>query len=224
MKNELLSALEHAVNTSVKEYIKGKKQVPIVNEKELIVESTTQPLPSAHRQQLEELYQLLVSSSYITSPTIQDYVFLKPFNVSFQQNRILITVEDSSLKELLKSNAESILSFMKEQGYPLPTMPKLNLVESLEESSNLFGKTGYYDPSTYTISLFIVGRHPKDILRTFTHEVIHHIQNIENRLPTVYGNDTTEDSNLNEIEQEAYSKGGIVFRMWEDTIKSTKKN
>ena len=50
---------------------------------------------------------------------------------------------------------------------------------------NLLGKTAYYDPNTQTIVLFTEGRHPKDIVRSFAHEMVHHVQNLENRFKDI---------------------------------------
>jgi hypothetical protein len=52
--------------------------------------------------------------------------------------------------------------------------------------------------------------------------MIHHIQNIEGRLEGLSATtNTNEDSYLDEIEKEAYLKGNITFRNWEDGIKNS---
>ena len=35
------------------------------------------------------------------------------------------------------------------------------------------------------IVLYTEGRHPKDVVRSFAHEMIHHIQNLEDRLENI---------------------------------------
>jgi hypothetical protein len=80
------------------------------------------------------------------------------------------------------------------------------------------GKTAYYDPNTKTIVLYTEGRHPKDIVRSFSHEMIHHIQNLEDRLGDIGGTNTMEDDHLNDIEAEANLKGTMTFRNWTDSI------
>ena len=40
----------------------------------------------------------------------------------------------------------------------------------------VFGKTAYYDPTEKSVTLYTSDRHPKDILRSFSHEMIHHDQ------------------------------------------------
>ena len=57
-------------------------------------------------------------------------------------------------------------------------------------------------------------------MRSFAHEMIHHKQNLEGRLGGVGTTNTNEDSNLLELEKEAYLEGNITFRNWEDNIKN----
>lgn len=92
-----------------------------------------------------------------------------------------------------------------------------------ENAKNFFGKTAYYDPNTMTIVLYTEGRHPKDIVRSFSHEMIHHIQNIEGRLHNISTTNTTEDSDLQNLEKEAYLDGNISFRNWTDLIQEKKQ-
>jgi len=66
--------------------------------------------------------------------------------------------------------------------------------------------------------LYTEGRHPKDIVRSFAHEMIHHIQNLEGRLGNITTTNTQEDDALNDIEAEANLKGTMTFRNWTDTL------
>ena len=56
-------------------------------------------------------------------------------------------------------------------------------------------------------------------MRSFAHEMVHHTQNLEGRLGGIGTTNTNEDSKLQELEKEAYLKGNITFRNWEDSIK-----
>ena len=85
-------------------------------------------------------------------------------------------------------------------------------------ASKLLGKTGYYDPDTEEVHVYVTGRHPKDILRSFAHEIIHHIQNLEGRLGGINTTNTNEDDYLDQIEREAYEHGNMTFRNWTDSI------
>jgi hypothetical protein len=178
------------------------------------------PIPSKNREQLAELYETLSTSKYIVSPSSQNYVFLQPFRFNFQQNRIVVTVEDVALRQDLTEYVDSLVEYMSQNGYSVEPLPTVNFDDSIQEGTTIFNKTGYYDPETFTITIFTEGRHPKDIIKTFTHEMIHHIQNVEKRLPEITTTNTTEDENLNKIEQEAYLEGSMIFRMWEDQMKN----
>jgi hypothetical protein len=61
-------------------------------------------------------------------------------------------------------------------------------------------------------------RHPKDVMRSFAHEMIHHMQNCDDRLGNITTQNTNEEGDLPEIEREAYEKGNMTFRNWTDTL------
>ena len=67
-----------------------------------------------------------------------------------------------------------------EFGFEKP--PVLNLVSDKENQMKLLGKTAHYDPNGMSISIYVDGRHPKDILRSFAHELVHHTQNENGQL------------------------------------------
>ena len=99
---------------------------------------------------------------------------------------------------------------------------KVNFVKNDQNSLNPLGKTASYDPETKEINLYFVGRHPKDLMRSFSHELVHHSQNcrgdLDNASSTNEGYAQT-DKHLREMEREAYECGNMVFRDWEDGIK-----
>ena len=99
---------------------------------------------------------------------------------------------------------------------PLPTMEFID--GDSENAKDFLGKTAYYDPDRKHIVLYTEGRHPKDIVRSYTHEMIHHIQNLEGRLGNITTTNTTEDDHLTKLEQEANLKGTMTFRGWTDSI------
>jgi hypothetical protein len=114
----------------------------------------------------------------------------------------------------------SITKYYVDNGYNVKPLPKVKIISNdSNNASNLLGKTAYYNPADKSITLFTFGRHPKDILRSFSHEMIHHIQNLENRLTNITTTNTTEDDYLSQLEQEAYLKGNMAFRNWEDKLK-----
>jgi hypothetical protein len=113
----------------------------------------------------------------------------------------------------------SILEYMLDEGMNIYPLPEVKVKKDLAESEQFFGRTAYYDPNENTIVLYTQGRHPKDVMRSFTHEMVHHIQNLEGRLSEINTSDTNADGNLLELEKEAYLVGNITFRNWEDKIK-----
>ena len=110
---------------------------------------------------------------------------------------------------------------MLDNGLNIKPLPKVKFISNDEKNaSNMLGKTAYYNPSEKSITLYTFGRHPKDILRSFSHEMIHHCQNIENRLNNINTTNTNEDGDLPELEREAYEKGNMMLRNWEDSLKN----
>jgi phosphopantetheine adenylyltransferase len=114
---------------------------------------------------------------------------------------------------------KSLTEFMLDKGMNIKPLPKVKFVEDdVENARNFFGKTAYYDRNQRVIVLYTMDRHPKDIMRSFAHEMIHHIQNLEDRLNGISTQNTNEEGDLPEIEREAYEKGNMTFRNWTDTL------
>ena len=111
----------------------------------------------------------------------------------------------------------------EEFGFKRP--PTLNLLSDEKNEIKLLGKTAYYDPQNMSISIYVDGRHPKDILRSFAHELVHHTQN-ENGQLEIGGYDgpgyAQKNKNLRNMEKDAYERGNMCFRDWEDQIKQEK--
>ena len=100
--------------------------------------------------------------------------------------------------------------------------PKVFLREDKENAEKLFGRTAYYDPEESTIVVFITNRHPKDILRSYCHELIHHVQNERGDLmkgDTSSPKYAQEDKHMREMEKEAYLEGNLLLRDFEDNFK-----
>jgi hypothetical protein len=95
------------------------------------------------------------------------------------------------------------------------------IINNKQQSSHILGPTANYQPETKTITVFSFGRHPKDMLRSFAHEVIHHVQNCEGRLTNTATHEgyALDDSNMSELEREAYEQGNMAFREFEDLYK-----
>ena len=93
--------------------------------------------------------------------------------------------------------------------------------------SKVLGKTAYYDPMSLEIHIFTDGRHPKDMLRSIAHELIHHQQNEEGRL-NVGGymgeGYYLKNEAMRELEQEAMLEGNALMREYEDKRKLEEKS
>ena len=112
-----------------------------------------------------------------------------------------------------------ISKFMINQGMEIQPLPKVQFIDDdADNAQDILGTTAYYDPQSKTIVLYTLDRHPKDILRSFCHEMVHHEQNMKGTLGNIKTQNTTEDSHLDEIEREAYERGNIMFRNWTDSL------
>ena len=120
-----------------------------------------------------------------------------------------------------KNALASLTKYMISNGMNITPLPKLKIINNdVNNAENILGKTAYYDPNNCLITLYTLNRHPKDILRSYAHEMIHRIQDNEGRLNNINTTNTNEDGNLQELEKEAYLKGNMTFRNWEDSIKN----
>ena len=68
------------------------------------------------------------------------------------------------------------------------------------------GTTAAYHPSNHHIHVYCKGRHKVDIMRSVAHELMHMIQNLENRLYDNSGDDGSNEEN------EAHSFSGLMIR------------
>ena len=107
--------------------------------------------------------------------------------------------------------------------YNIQQASKLILRQDKDNAKKLFGRTAYYMPSEQKIVLYTMGRHPKDVLRSYAHELVHHLQNERGDLmsmgPTGPGY-AQKDPHMREMEREAYEKGNMCFRDFEDSLKN----
>mgnify|MGYP001374998371 CR=1 FL=1 len=96
-----------------------------------------------------------------------------------------------------------------------------------ENQANVLGKTAYYDPSSLEIFVYSDGRHPKDMLRSIAHELIHHKQNLDGRLSVdgYHGEGYyLKNKKLKKLEQEAMKYGNELMREYEDNLKLKERN
>jgi len=106
--------------------------------------------------------------------------------------------------------------------------PNVRFLSNPTNASQALGKTAYYDPNNQSVSLYIDNRHPKDIMRSLSHELVHHTQNLRGDLQDTSGlgeqGYAQTDKHLREMEREAYETGNLCFRDWEDGYKKEQGN
>jgi len=127
------------------------------------------------------------------------------------------------MKDILHPLVKQFMPFAQERmGFDKP--PRLFLRNDPKNAQNPLGKTAYYDPAQMSVTLYINGRHPKDVMRSLSHELVHHTQNCNGQFDDVgeMGEGYAQnDEHLREMEREAYEQGNLCFRDWEDSIKGT---
>jgi len=116
---------------------------------------------------------------------------------------------------------KSFLPFAQENmGFSKPVSVKF--ASDAENAEKPLGKTGFYDPDGNSITIFVDKRHPKDIMRSLSHELVHHTQNCNGKfseLGSTGAGYAQKDPHLRGMEREAYEKGNLTFRDWEDQNK-----
>ena len=118
----------------------------------------------------------------------------------------------------------SLTKSMEADGLNLKPYPTVRFVHDEEANADdFFGMTAYYDPNNKEVVLYTLGRHPKDIMRSYAHELIHVHQDNEDRLHDIKTDDVNEDDHLENLEREAYESGNIMFRSWTNKITESKK-
>lgn len=153
---------------------------------------------------------------------VRELLGTEDYDVKFNSDHIRINIkkEGDAYDFDYTPYMKSILEHMIEEGRKIEPLPEIRLKHDVNEAANFFGRTAYYDPTNSDLVLFVAGRHPKDVMRSFVHEMIHHSQNLEKRLNNIQGSNVNEDDNLMELEKEAYLEGNVLFRSWEDKVKN----
>ena len=119
----------------------------------------------------------------------------------------------------------SLTKSMEDDGLKLQPYPTVRFIHDEEANADdFFGRTAYYNPNNKEIVLYTLGRHPKDIMRSYAHELIHVHQDNEDRLHDVQTDDVNADEHLEQLEREAYETGNIMFRSWTNKITKDKDN
>lgn len=198
---EMFKSTEKTSKTTKKIISEGSSGTPL---------TATAVQPSKDRNKLVRLYNHL-----------RNVLYEPDYNIEFNQESINITLKrDRPSSFDYTPYMSSLLEYMIDQGYKITPLPEVKIRKDLAESVDFFGKTAYYDPTSRTVVLYCLNRHPKDVMRSFSHEMIHHMQNLENRLSNINTQNVNEDDNLMKLEEEAMLLGNKIFRSWEDKLKN----
>ena len=81
------------------------------------------------------------------------------------------------MKDILQPVVRKFLPYAKKR-MGFDDTPSIYLRTDPKNSESIFGKTAYYDPNQRSIVLYIHKRHPKDVLRSLSHELVHHAQEL----------------------------------------------
>ena len=126
----------------------------------------------------------------------------------------------NSMQGMLKS----FLPFAKKtMGFTKPV--SITFQSDGSNAQKLLGKTAHYDPTTNHVVVYVTGRHPKDVMRSLSHELVHHAQNCRGEFgntPATTPGYAQKDNHLRRMEEEAYKVGNLCFRDWEDGVKTGK--
>ena len=121
-------------------------------------------------------------------------------------------------REFYKNCIRSLVEFLLENDFTCRPIPPVHLHRIAQDEQNPFKQfTGYFRPDSFEIHLFLHGRHPKDVLRTLAHELVHVKQFNEDRLAQG-GANLEDDPELRECELEAFTQGNLGFRMWTEQM------
>ena len=120
------------------------------------------------------------------------------------------------------------LSLFAKQRMGFSHPPKLFLKNDAANSQKALGKTAHYDPQDQSVTLYITARHPKDILRSLAHELVHHTQNLRgdldpHKMGNMGSNYAQDNEHMRNMEKEAYLHGNMCFRDWEDGLEDDDK-
>ena len=108
---------------------------------------------------------------------------------------------DNKTKINIKDAFDSILR----ADYLSIDRPKIKIINQ-EGYTEQYRSFGGYSPSEKKVMVVVHNRNMADILRTLAHELVHHMQNLDNRLNPDSGEDGSPEEN------EANSLAAVIMR------------
>jgi hypothetical protein len=128
-------------------------------------------------------------------------------------------------KEFKKHLAE-LTEYLDECGWSTYPLPSVKFNHDPNATNGILTPTGHYDPMNKVIVLYVANRHPKDVLRSFAHEMRHHHQNLTGMLNMQEVDNATDpnyaqnNEHLRKLEEDAFKEGNMAFRDWADKRKN----
>jgi hypothetical protein len=158
------------------------------------------------------------------SPTANFATMFAGLEESKDIEKRLFIIKDQTNKKIYKKYKkyfDSLLKHLKKE-LKINKPVKIVLEEDEENAEKVLGRTGGYINHKIKIHIFCSQRHIKDIMRSLAHEMVHHHQNLRGEFD--HNSKTTEgyaqsNKHLRKMEEEAYLRGNILFRDWEDNYK-----
>lgn len=127
-------------------------------------------------------------------------------------------------RDIRPATCSLLISMLEEIPFAKGSLPVINFLDDPQEDKDpAFKRTGYYDLLTNSINIFTHGRATKDILRSLAHEMIHADQYHNkkwNLMPAANGLGESGNAEAEKIEGDAYKRGNLALRKWEDKAKS----
>ena len=187
-----IESLEHAIRYAHDKKIKVKPYIQAIqNNQEL-------PLPLVLRYGSDKYY--LVAGEIVLSL----YRALKVTPTVLQAALNLTESQSVPNKPNKKQIITEFIKYVAKE-LELKTLPKVKFSTDTEEVKNR-RSFGYFNPGQNIIWVYTKNRNMADMLRTLAHELVHHKQNIDNRISAESGETGSE------IENEANAKAGVILR------------
>jgi hypothetical protein len=131
----------------------------------------------------------------------------------------MYTIKKMAERSLKQDLLEEFLDFANKK-LEIDQPYSVYFVDDKSNAADPLGKTAMYNPSTNSVYVYATNRHPKDILRSIAHELMHHKQNCDGRLDKTYGEGS---DNLEILEREA-NEAGYLVREFEDGREDTNES
>ena len=177
------------------------------------------------KKQINDLFGGMIKENTISNFSSYTKAFIHELHPLLVQEQLAITnLSETDIAELV-NEINKFYPYAKEYlGFDRPV--ELTLISDPDNAKDTFGKTAYYSPKNEQMTIFVDGRHPKDIIRSFSHELVHHAQNCRGEFDrdfSVGENYIETDDHLKEMEREAYDKGNMCLRTYESYLKKENK-